>query len=47
MRKLNNAQQEYIENVVLKDLKDGDNDYYMMDLDDLIDELKDELDKLE
>lgn len=44
--KLNPAQQEYIEKVVLDSIYETDDDYYMMDMDDLIQELREELDKL-
>lgn len=45
--KLNPAQQEYIYNLVHSSVwEDDDNEYYMMEMDELIEEIQDELDKL-
>lgn len=45
--KLNPAQQEYIEKLVSASVYgDDDNEYYMMDMEELIEELREELDKL-
>lgn len=40
---LNTKQQEYIKKVVLED---DEHDYYMMELDELLDELEDELQRI-